>query len=222
MQYGSVNKQHPDPCNGNIHMILFKSLCTSIILFASCGSIPIAPEESMTIDPYFQKLSDAALEQTTHKVVYDGQYYQLKYPNGDVPDSIGVCTDVIIRAYRKVGSDLQQLVHDDMKQAFAVYNKRRKSDRIDANIDHRRTPNLETFFTRQGATLPISLKGNDYLPGDIVFWEVAQGHVGIVVNEKISGTNRYYVVHNICCGVKKEDFLFGATIIGHYRWKPKS
>jgi uncharacterized protein YijF (DUF1287 family) len=155
-------------------------------------------------------------------VVYDGSYVQIKYPNGDVPDNIGVCTDVIIRAYRKLGSDLQVLVHEDIVKNFSIYNKRRKSEIIDANIDHRRTPNLETYFSRQGAALPVSAKESDYQAGDIVFWDVAQGHVGIVVNEKVEGTDRNFIVHNICCGVKKEDFLFGAKILGHYRWKPKS
>jgi uncharacterized protein YijF (DUF1287 family) len=194
-----------------------KPLLIPVLVFVilSC-TIPGAPT-----DEYFQKLSDAAIEQTRHKVVYNGEYRQIKYPNGDVPDSIGVCTDVIIRAYRKVGSDLQQLVHEDMKKAFPEYNKRRRSDRIDANIDHRRTPNLETFLTRRGASLPITDKATDYQPGDIVFWDVAAGHVGLVVNEKVSGTDRYLIVHNICCGVQKVDFLFDAKIVGHYRWKGK-
>ena len=199
--------------------MILKFILISFIVFLSCENNPPVQADPTTI--YFQRLSDAAIEQTNHKVVYDGDYRQLKYPNGDVPDSIGVCTDVIIRAYRKLGTDLQQLVHEDMKKAFSVYNKRRKSDKIDANIDHRRTPNLETFFTRQGASLPLSDSGRDYQVGDIVFWDVAQGHVGIVVSGKILGSGRNYIVHNICCGPKKEDFLFGAKIVGHYRWKPK-
>lgn len=169
---------------------------------------------------FLQKFAQAAFEQTHQKVRYDGSYYTIEYPNGDVPDSIGVCTDVVIRAYRKVGYDLQKLVHEDMKRAFAEYNKRRKSDRIDSNIDHRRTPNLQTYFTRQGAKLSVSEKGSDYLPGDIVFWDIAAGHVGVVVNEKVPGTDRYFMVHNICCGNQKEDFLFAAKIVGHYRWDP--
>lgn len=168
-----------------------------------------------------EKLANAALEQTLHKVTYDGSYYVIGYPNGDVPDSIGVCTDVVIRAYRKMGYDLQQLVHEDMKTNFAIYNKRRKSNKVDSNIDHRRTPNLETFFTRQGAKLTVTNKEEDYLPGDVVFWDVAFGHVGVVVNELVPGTNHHYIVHNICCGNMKEDFLFVPKITGHYRWHPK-
>lgn len=197
--------------------MISKILLFTFILFTSFCQHPTAVG-----DAYFLRLSEAAIAQTHTQVTYDGSYHQIKYPNGDVPANIGVCTDVIIRAYRKLGSDLQKLVHEDMVAAFAVYNKRRKSERIDANIDHRRTPNLETYFTRQGAKLPISDKETDYQAGDIVFWDVAAGHVGIVVNEKVFGTNRNYIVHNICCGVQKEDFLFGAKIIGHYRWKPKS
>lgn len=167
------------------------------------------------------KLAQAAVEQTMHKVTYDGSYYEISYPNGDVPDSIGVCTDVVIRAYRKLGYDLQKLVHEDMQKNFSVYNKRRKSNKIDSNIDHRRTPNLETFFTLKGAKLPITNNENNYLPGDIIFWDVAFGHVGIVVENYVFGTQRHYIVHNICCGNKMEDFLFVPKITGHYRWNPE-
>ncbi len=167
------------------------------------------------------RLAIEAMDQTKHEVKYNGNYFVIPYPNGDVPDSIGVCTDVVIRAYRKLGYDLQKLVHEDMKNNFSVYNKRRKSDKIDSNIDHRRTPNLETFFTRQGAKLTITNNPDDYLPGDIVFWKVAAGHVGIVVSDRVPGTKRNYIVHNICCGNKKEDFLFEVQITGHYRWNPE-
>ncbi len=195
-----------------------KFLYLASTLLLCCG---YSVQNTIAVEPFFLKLSEAAIEQTKHKVVYDGSYRQIKYPNGDVPDSIGVCTDVVIRAYRKLGIDLQKLVHEDMTVAFAEYNKRRHSDRIDANIDHRRTPNLETFFTRKGARLPITSNPLDYQTGDIVFWDIAQGHVGIVVNELVMGTSRHYMVHNICCGVEKEDYLFEAKIVGHYRWNGK-
>jgi uncharacterized protein YijF (DUF1287 family) len=107
-----------------------------------------------------------------------------------------------------------------MKIAHAEYNKRRVSKKLDTNIDHRRTPNMQTFFTRKNAVKPITLLEEDYLPGDIVFWDIAYGHVGIVINKKVPGTNRYYMVHNICCGNNMEDYLFAAKIVGHYRWKP--
>jgi uncharacterized protein YijF (DUF1287 family) len=141
---------------------------------------------------------------------------QIDYPGGDVPFNIGVCTDVIIRAYRTVNIDLQKLVHEDMLLHKVDYDKRRfYNKKLDSNIDHRRTFNLRTFFTRKGAKQPID---SDYLPGDIVFWDIAAGHVGIVVDIKVPGTNRYYVVHNICCGPKMEDFLYRFKIIDHYRW----
>lgn len=169
---------------------------------------------------FFEELSSAAIEQTKTKVTYDPSYYSIPYPNGDVAPEIGVCTDVIIRAYRKMGYDLQKLIHEDMKKAHEVYNKRRMTKKLDTNIDHRRTPNMETYFTRQGVKLSISDKDTDYQAGDIIFWDVATGHVGLVVNEKVPGTQRNFIVHNICCGVQKEDFLFGAKITGHYRWNP--
>ena len=167
------------------------------------------------------RFAKAAFDQQDQLVTYDGSYFVIPYPNGDVPDSIGVCTDVVIRAYRKVGYDLQKLIHEDMKKDFAAYNRRRKSDKIDANIDHRRTPNMETFFTRKGAKLTVTKNEEDYKPGDIVFWKVAAGHVGVVTPLKVPGTNRYYVVHNICCGNRVEDFLFTPEITGHYRWNPE-
>jgi uncharacterized protein len=171
-------------------------------------------------DDYFIRLSEAAIERTTHKETYDGQYRRIKYPGGDVPDSIGVCTDVIIRSYRKVGSDLQVLIHEDMKKAKAEYDKRRKTERLDPSIDHRRTQNMETFFDRHGGKLPVTNKAEDYLPGDIVFFDVAYGHVGMVVNRRSADNKRYMIVHNIGRGTELEDFLFEARITGHYRWKP--
>lgn len=167
-----------------------------------------------------QKVIDHAKWQSTQYVIYDGSYVKLDYPGGDVPSHKGVCTDVIIRAYRNINIDLQVLIHVDMKKALDVYNKKYKTKTIDANIDHRRTQNIETYLTRQGAKLPITNNGLDYKPGDIVFWDIAHGHVGIVVDEKVPGTNRYYVVHNIGGGPQQNDFIFSAPIIGHYRWYP--
>jgi uncharacterized protein YijF (DUF1287 family) len=165
-----------------------------------------------------QSVVDHAIWQTTQDVTYDGSWRKIDYPGGDVPANIGVCTDVIIRAYRAIDVDLQVLIHQDMKKALPEYNKRYKTKVIDRNIDHRRTQNMETFFTRQGAKLPITNKGSDYKPGDIVFWNIAFGHVGIVVDEKVPGTDRYKIVHNIGAGPEKEDFLFVGDITGHYRW----
>jgi uncharacterized protein YijF (DUF1287 family) len=197
--------------------LYFKSVSTiKKIIFILIGSVLMA----FTPSTNMQKVIDNATWQTTQSVTYDGSYYQLDYPNGDVPASIGVCTDVIVRAYRAINVDLQKLVHEDMLANKSEYDKRRYSKQVDANIDHRRTPNLQTFFTRQGTAVAVTKNGADYLPGDIVFWDLAAGHVGIVVDKKVSGTDRYQIVHNICCGPKMEDFLFSATIVGHYRWNP--
>lgn len=184
-----------------------------VFLIALCLTGP-----GFSITTNLTKVIENAIEQTKHHVTYDGSYYRISYPNGDVPDDIGVCTDVIIRAYRAIGVDLQKLVHEDMLIAKDIYDKRRYSKIIDSNIDHRRVPNLRTFLTRQNSKVPISSKGKDYEPGDIVFWDVAAGHVGLVVNIKVSGTDRYKVVHNIGSGPQLEDFLFNATIVDHYRW----
>lgn len=167
-----------------------------------------------------QKVIDHAKWQTTQDVTYDGSWRKIDYPNGDVPANIGVCTDVIIRAYRSIGVDLQKLVHEDMRTDHAKYQKRRRTKVLDRNIDHRRCPNLQTYLDRQGAKQSISNKGLDYLPGDIVFWDIAAGHVGIVIDEKVSDTDRFKIVHNIGGGPQTEDFLFAATIVGHYRWMP--
>jgi len=168
-----------------------------------------------------QTVIDHAKWQSTQDVTYDGSWRKIGYPNGDVPANIGVCTDVIIRAYRSIDVDLQVLVHEDMLANKSIYDQRRYTPKLDHNIDHRRCPNLQTYFTRQGAKLPVTKKGSDYLPGDIVFWDVAAGHVGLVVDVQVKGTSRYKVVHNIGGGPQMEDFLFGATIVDHYRWNPK-
>ena len=167
------------------------------------------------------KLSTAAIEITKQKVIYDPSYFSIKYPNGDVPSGKGVCTDVIIRSYRLIGIDLQQEVHEDMKEHFKLYPKIWGLKKTDKNIDHRRVPNLMTFFKRKGNSLPITLKAKDYLPGDIVSWSLSGGltHIGIVVNKKSIDKKRYLISHNIGAGQVIEDCLFSFNIIGHYRYK---
>ena len=169
------------------------------------------------------ELSKAAIERTTHFVIYDGGWKKLDYPGGDVPDSIGVCTDLVIRSYRDAFDvDLQKDIHEDMKSNFNKYpSKRIWGNTVpDRNIDHRRTQNLECFLKRKSADLPITDDPNDYKPGDLVFWaDIASGHVGIVVNQYTNeGVPK--VVHNIGAGPICEDFLFSHKIIGHYRWLP--
>lgn len=166
-------------------------------------------------------LSDAALALTQQSVTYDPSYFSIAYPNGDVPSDRGVCTDVVIRAYRKIGTDLQQEVHEDMKANFGVYPKIWGLNRTDKNIDHRRVPNLMVFFKRQGAAKPISNKAADYKPGDIVCWNLggAITHIGIVVDKKSKDGKRPLIVHNIGQGQVLADCLFDYKIIGHYRYK---
>ncbi|MFI0431021.1 DUF1287 domain-containing protein [Mariniflexile sp. HMF6888] len=166
-------------------------------------------------------LSQAALELTKQKVTYDPSYFSIPYPNGDVPANKGVCTDVIIRAYRRMGVDLQKEVHEDMKANFKWYPKIWGLKTPDKNIDHRRVPNLMTYFERQGASKPITNNAKDYIPGDVVCWNLSGAitHIGIVVNKKSNDGKRYLIVHNIGAGQVLEDCLFDFKIIGHYRFK---
>jgi len=166
-----------------------------------------------------KSLSEAAIQLTHDHVVYDPSYFKITYPNGDVPAGKGVCTDVVIRAYRKMGIDLQKEVHEDMKANFSVYPKKWGLKSTDTNIDHRRVPNLMKYFERKGKTLAITQNASDYLPGEIVCWDLGGGitHIGIVVDEKTS-SGRYKVVHNIGAGQVIEDCLFQYKIIGHYRY----
>jgi len=165
-------------------------------------------------------LSEAALELTKQKVTYDPSYFSIAYPNGDAPSDKGVCTDVVIRAYRKLGIDLQKEVHEDMKAHFNVYPKIWGLKSTDRNIDHRRVPNLMTYFKRQGAEKAITKNPKDYLPEDIVCWNLggAVTHIGVVVNKKSSDGKRFLIVHNIGAGQVIEDCLFDFKIIGHYRF----
>ncbi len=186
--------------------------CSTLILLAIiCKSTPT----------FYQKLSSAAISLVDATVIYDPSYTKLPYPNGDVSKDKGVCSDVVIRAYRKVGLDLQKLVHEDMVANFHLYPKTWGLKYTDKNIDHRRVPNLMTFFTRKGKSLPISTKANDYKPGDIVCWNLGSiTHIGIVVDQKVWFSDRYKVVHNAGWGQVSEDFLFDYNIIGHYRYGP--
>jgi uncharacterized protein len=169
---------------------------------------------------FAEKLSNAALALTAQHVSYDPAYFKISYPNGDVPADKGVCTDVVIRAYRKLNIDLQQLVHQDMAANFEKYPKNWGLKKTDKNIDHRRVPNLMKFFSRAGKSISISQNTRDYLPGDIVTWNLggAITHIGIVVNKKSSDNQRYLIVHNIGNGQELADCLFSFKIIGHYRY----
>jgi uncharacterized protein len=169
--------------------------------------------------PTVKKVIDAAIEQTNITQSYDPSYVKLAYPNGDVPMQTGVCSDVVIRAFRKVNIDLQKEVHEDMARNFALYPNKWGLKRPDTNIDHRRVPNLMTYFKRKGKALPISTNAQDYLPGDIVAWDLGGGitHIGMMTNLLTETPKTYHVVHNIGAGARVENVLFNWKIIGHYR-----
>ena len=171
-------------------------------------------------DNFQARLAAAALSLIQQKVVYDPTYFKIQYPNGDVPPGKGVCTDVIVRAYRNVGIDLQQLVHQDMKSNFNQYPRLWQLTRPDTNIDHRRVPNLMKFFSRHGSTLKTSKTVDDYKPGDVVVWSLGGSvtHIGVVVNKKSHDGLRPLIVHNIGNGQELSDCLFNYPIIGHYRY----
>jgi len=188
----------------------------------------LAPVEAQPASPvsashqeFSRQLATAAIERTHHSVRYDPAYVRIPYPGGDVPTDTGVCTDEVIRSYRAVGVDLQKEVHEDMLQNFAAYPRKwhLSSGHPDANIDHRRVPNLMVFFERHGETLPITSEADDYRPGDLVTWDLGGGvpHIGIVVDRK-EASGRYLIVHNIGQGPRMEDVLFNWKITGHYRY----
>ncbi|HYN86643.1 MAG TPA: DUF1287 domain-containing protein [Pyrinomonadaceae bacterium] len=171
--------------------------------------------------PVLDRLVEAALERTKHQVRYDPTYFRIPYPGGDVPAEVGVCTDEVIRSYRRLGIDLQREVHEDMRSNFRLYPRNWGLKRPDTNIDHRRVPNLRVFFSRKGESLPVTARAADYRPGDIVTWDLGGGltHIGIVVGVR-SGRDpeRFQIVHNIGAGPKLEDVLFEWEITGHYRY----
>ena len=173
-------------------------------------------------DEFSHDLAKAAIERTQHVVRYDGRYVGIEYPLGDVPKNIGVCTDVVIRSYRTMGIDLQQRVHEDMRDNFSEYPSKRMwgLSRPDSNIDHRRVPNLRAFFEREGVSLQITQRASNYLPGDIVSWNLPGNlpHIGIVVDAIDPRSGNPLIVHNIGSGPELADSLFSYEVTGHYRY----
>ncbi len=185
------------------------------------SQISAKPKLSEIQSEEIKKLLESAVEQTTLTKIYDPTYIVIPYPNGDIPIEKGVCTDVVIRAFRKEGVDLQREVHEDMTANFAVYPKKWNLPKPDTNIDHRRVPNLQTFFTRKGKSFPITDKAENYKPGDVVAWDLdGKGltHIGLVSNIFSKETKRYLIIHNIGGGTQAEDRIFDWKIIGHYRY----
>jgi uncharacterized protein YijF (DUF1287 family) len=171
---------------------------------------------------FTNRLVAAAVARSQVHVRYVADYIRIPYPGGDVPADTGTCTDEIIRVYRAVGVDIQKEVHEDMLAHFDQYPNKWKWRRRkpDSNIDHRRVPNLIVFFKRNGEDLPITQHAADYLPGDLVTWDLGNGqtHIGIVVDRKARFLNRYMILHNIGRGPQIEDVLFDWKMTGHFRY----
>ena len=187
---------------------------------AATTSTPITQPLPPTASPQLKQLIDGAVEQVSVTTGYDPSYVSIDYPGGDVAIQTGVCSDVVVRAFRKTGIDLQQAVHEDMVRAWTAYPKKWGAARPDTNIDHRRVLNLTTYFERQGKSVGISTKKEDYLAGDIVSWDLGNGidHIGIVSNKFLETGGLPLVVHNIGAGTRIEDVLFAWRITGHYRY----
>lgn len=177
---------------------------------------PLPQGASAQLKPFLA----SAVEQTTITTGYDPAYVKIDYPGGDVPPETGVCSDVIVRAFRKAGIDLQKEVHEDMNVAWAEYPRKWGNARPDSNIDHRRVLNLMTFLQRKGKTQPTTANRQDYLPGDIVAWDLGGGvpHIGIVSNLAPESTKKFLIIHNIGAGTRAEDVLFNWKITAHYRY----
>ncbi len=215
-----------------IYLILFalsfgvscESAKTSVAQFAS----PLRPGPD-TVErpalaeiskPEIRKLLESANDQTKTVTGYTQKYFNIAYPNGDVPADTGACTDVVIRSFRPAGIDLQKEVHEDMSANFSMYPQKWALSGPDSNIDHRRVPNLQKYFERKGKSLEITDDGSNFLPGDVVAWDLngkGMTHIGVVSNMWNESEGRYLIIHNIGSGTKLEDRLFEWKIIGHYR-----
>ena len=212
--------------------VVLLAVCLMAIVTGSCqrqyatGKSTAPPPSAVTrplqsnSSPQLQQFIDGAVAQSKVTTGYDPSYVKLDYPNGDVPSDTGVCSDVVVRAFRKVGVDLQKEVHEDMKLAWAEYPRRWGARGTDTNIDHRRVLNLTTYFDRKNKSLPISDNRADYRPGDIVAWQLSDGveHIGVMTNLWSEPDKHCLVVHNIGAGARVEDVLQSWKIIGHYRY----
>lgn len=200
-----------------------KTFYFSLILltFLTCAQKSNEVEVAVT-DSFQDRLAAAAISIIDPNIVYTPNYVSLKYPNGDVPPKTGVCSDVVIRAYRKLGIDLQKEVHEDLKANFFQYPNLKKwgLKKPDTNIDHRRVPNLEVFFTRKGQKLAVTQNAKDYKTGEIVSWMIngKLPHIGIITNKK-SPEGNPMIVHNVGGGQVLEDCLFNYEIVGHFKYE---
>lgn len=204
----------------SLHLFLF------FIFFISCQRNETRNDIASNIietKTFEEKLSQAAISIIDPSIDYDPAYFSIEYPNGDVPANKGVCTDVIIRSYRKLGTDLQKEVHEDMIENFALYPNLKiwGMTKTDTNIDHRRVPNLAVFFERKGIKIPVTQNGGDYKRGEIVTWLINNKlpHIGIITNKKSKDGKRNLIVHNVGNGQVLEDCLFKYKIVGHFKYQ---
>jgi len=195
--------------------------CADNSLTGPSSVISGSVEKREVVSEPINKILQSAEEQTRVTKNYTQAYFTIPYPNGDLPIDTGACSDVVIRSFRAAGIDLQKEVHEDMAANFAAYPKKWGLSAPDTNIDHRRVPNLQTFFTRKGKSIAITANPDDYLPGDIVSWDLdgkGMTHIGVVLNLWNERTKRYLIIHNIGGGTKAEDKLFDWKITGHFRY----
>lgn len=193
---------------------------TALLILTASTAGGFGQQSVRVSSPTIKAVVESALNQTSVTRYYDPAYVKLAYPGGDPPADRGVCADVIVRAFRNAGVDLQKEIHEDMKSHFSAYPNKWGARRPDTNIDHRRVPNLMTYFGRMGKAIPISQSSADYKPGDVVAWQLSGEitHIGIVSNALSGSPRRYLMVHNIGEGARLEDVLFSWKIIGHYRY----
>src|SRR6266481_447505 len=216
-----------------IRFLLGCTILSSLLAFSCRQQVartakPLKPPEQQTetiplpakSPPQLKLTIDGAIDQVGKTTSYDPSYQKIDYPNGDVPIETGVCSDVIVRSFRKAGIDLQKDVHEDMKDNFSAYPTRWGLSGTDPNIDHRRVGNLMTYFARRAKSLSTDGDSATFLPGDIVMWDLGFGteHIGMVVNVWYKPSQRYLIVHNIGAGTRMEDGLFAWKITGHYRY----
>ena len=186
------------------------------ISFYACAQTSTKPK----VKTPTELILDHAKWQLTQDVTYDGSYRRIDYPNGDVSHHIGVCTDVIIRSYRSAGVDMQVLIYEDVKDDLSYYypiHYKRGTAKVDPNIDHRRVHIIRKFLDKNYPD--AKLKSTDeYKPGDIIIW--GNWHVGILIDEKVPGTDRYYCVHNVGAGPVKADVYYDEEKLEHFRFRP--
>jgi uncharacterized protein YijF (DUF1287 family) len=217
----------------SIKLLLVDVILAAALTSCSTGEFAPGPTDPSSSDttgrakitevqsPTIRKVLESAHEQTRVTRGYTQEYFTMSYPGGDLPPETGACTDVIIRGFRNAGVDLQKEVHEDMAANLSLYPGKWGLTKTDSNIDHRRVPNLQTFFLRKGKALPITSSGDDYKPGDVVSWDLdgkGMTHIGLVSNYWNASSKRYYIIHNIGGGTRAEDRLFEWKITGHFRY----